>query len=72
MTSHVAEGMHMDQVDVRDLPEDQAQMVQAFANFLRNQMKKQAERQQHDTEPFTVWNFGTKSPLSRADIYERV
>jgi len=64
--------MDMEQVDVRDLPEEQAQMVQAFVDFLRHQMGKQAEQKQQDTAPFEVWNLGVKSHLSRTDIYERI
>ena len=62
----------MDQVDVRDLPEDQAQMVQAFVDFLRHQMRKQAEQKKQDTAPFAVWTLGVKGHLSRTDIYERI
>ncbi|WP_089937866.1 hypothetical protein [Candidatus Entotheonella palauensis] len=62
----------MDQVDVRDLPEEQAQMVQAFVDFLRTQMGKQAKQKKQDEAPFSVWNLGTKNHLSRTDIYERI
>jgi hypothetical protein len=62
----------MERVDVRDLPEEQAQMVQAFVDFLRDQMRKQADHKQRDTAPFAVWNLGVKSHLSRTDIYERI
>ena len=66
------EGTHMNQVDVHDLPEEQAQMVQAFVDFLRSQMKKQTGETQQVATPFSVWNLGTKSNLSRTEIYERV
>ena len=62
----------MDQVDVRDLPEEQAQMVQAFVDFLRHQMGKQVEHKQQDAAPFSVWKLGAKSNLSRTEIYERI
>jgi hypothetical protein len=66
------EGTNMDQVDVHDLPEEQAQMVQAFVDFLRTQMGKQAKQTKQATAPFSVWKLGTKSNLSRTEIYERV
>lgn len=62
----------MDQVDVHDLPEEQAQMVQALVDFLRTQIGKQAEQTKQDVAPFSVWRLGTKSYLSRTEIYERI
>ena len=62
----------MEQVDVRDLPEEQAQMVQAFVEFLRQQMGKQAKQEKRHVAPFSVWNLGAKGHLSRTDIYERI
>lgn len=71
--SYIAtEGMYMDQVDVHDLTEEQAHMVQAFVDFLRNQIRKQTEQTKHAAAPFSVWNLGVKSSLSRTDIYERI
>jgi hypothetical protein len=72
MNSIATEGTKMDQVDVHDLPEEQAQMVQAFVDFLRTQMGRQAKETKQAAAPFSVWNLGTKSNLSRTDIYERV
>jgi hypothetical protein len=66
------EGTNMDQVDVHDLPEEQAQMVQAFVDFLRTQTGKQTEQTKQAAAPFSVWRLGTKSNLSRTEIYERV
>lgn len=62
----------MDQVDVRGLPEEQAQMVQAFVDFLRDHMGKQAKQKTQDAVPFSVWNLGIKGYLSRTEIYERI
>ena len=62
----------MDQVDVYDLPEEQAQMVQAFVDFLRTPVGKQAKQTKQAAAPFSVWKLGTKSNISRTEIYERV
>ncbi len=62
----------MEAVDVHDLLQEQAQVVQAFADFLRDQMTTQAKQKKQDTAPCSVWKLGTISDLSRTIVYERI
>ena len=66
----------MDSIDVHDLPEEQAQLVAAFVEFLR-QHRPQSEVQALEAhalvrEPFATWALGVKGHLTRKDIYEHL
>ena len=65
-------------IDVHDLPEDDAQLIAAFVEFLRSRYKGQAEVQGIETQAqapqqdlnFTAWPLRTKGNLSREKIYD--
>ena len=62
----------MDSVDVHDLPEDQAQVIAAFVEFLRQRRQEQAARESGAVEEAPrvgVWDLGVKQPLMRREIY---
>jgi hypothetical protein len=66
----------MESIDVHDLPEDQAQLVAGFVEFLRRRRQHQpqaaaAQRAPAPGEsPFAIWPLGVKGTLSREDIYD--
>lgn len=62
-------GTVVEAVDVRDLPEEQAQMVQAFTVFLRTQMR--AGQKKPATDPCAQWKLCTLCACCRTFIYER-
>jgi hypothetical protein len=70
-------GGDMESIDVHDLPEDEAEIVAAFVEFLK-QRKQQREQQAQPpmktpTEsPFASWPLGAKGTLSREEIYEHL
>jgi hypothetical protein len=69
-------GEAMDSIDVHDLPEEQAQLLAAFAEFLR-QSRKHATVQAPEarttmTPPFATWPLGVKGQLTREDLYEHL
>ena len=64
----------MERIDVHDLPEDAAEIVAAFVEFLRERRHQRAQRAQPPAHvpaesPFASWPLGVKSTLSREDIY---
>lgn len=65
----------MESIDVHDLPEDQAHLVAAFVEFLRQRTPRpvQSEGQPAPVpskNPFAVWPLGAKGTLSREEIYD--
>jgi hypothetical protein len=67
----------MEQIDVHDLPEEQAQLLQEFVEFLkqRGRTRGQAEEQPlplAETPAFAVWPLGVKGTLSREEIYDHL
>jgi hypothetical protein len=70
----------VESIDVHDLPEDDAQLIAAFVEFLRSRYQGQAKAQgtgiqtqapQQDLE-FAAWPLGTKGSLSREEIYDHL
>ena len=61
-------------VDVHDLPEEDAEIVQKIAELIRQRVKKEGKqaRPQVEDEIFTVasWPIGAKENLTRKDIYD--
>jgi len=67
----------MESIDVRDLPEDYAQLVAAFVEFLKQRRPQQVQREQPPAKtpterPFASWPLGAKGTLSQEDIYEHL
>ena len=70
----------MDSIDVHDLPEEQAQLLAAFAEFLRQRRwpaTEEAPRTVKERKPprellFAAWPLGVKGNLSREEIYEHL
>ncbi len=65
----------MESIDVRDLPEDLAQMVAAFVEFLRQRTPPHVQSEGRPASvptenPFAVWPLGAKGTLSREEIYD--
>jgi hypothetical protein len=70
-------GGDMENIDVRDLPEDQAQLVAAFVEFLKQRKQQRAQGEQPPANvptesPFASWPLGAKGTLSREEIYEHL
>jgi hypothetical protein len=72
----------VENIDVHDLPEEEAQMVAAFVEFLRRRRSQQAagEQEPHEvrgTRPgqtpaettCAAWPLGVKGTLTREEIY---
>ena len=70
----------MDSIDVPDLPEEQAQLLAAFVDFLRQRRgptpeeapRTPAEETPEQGEPFATCPLGVKGNLSREEIYEHL
>jgi hypothetical protein len=70
-------GGDMESIDVHDLPEDEAEVVAAFVEFLKQRRQQQVQRGQPPAKtptesPFASWPLGVKGTLSREDIYEHL
>jgi hypothetical protein len=70
-------GGDMESIDVHDLPDDEAEIVAAFVEFLKQRRQRHVQRAQPlaktPTEsPFASWPLGVKGTLSREDIYEHL
>jgi hypothetical protein len=70
-------GGDMESIDVHDLPEDEAEIVAAFVEFLRERRHQRAQRAQPPANVppeslFASWPLGAKGTLSREDIYEHL
>jgi hypothetical protein len=53
----------MDSIDVRDLPEEQAQLVAAFVEFLRRQRQEEAAREALAQEQ--DWSAGSEASFGK-------
>jgi hypothetical protein len=70
----------MESIDVHDLPENEAQVVAAFVEFLRNRQRQREKEQviaiQLGATPhepvFSAWPLGVKGTLSREEIYDHL
>ena len=64
----------MDSIDVHDLPEEQAQLVAAFVEFLRRQRQEQATRealaQEQDWAAGSVASFGKDWDNEEDAVYD--
>ena len=67
----------MEHIDVHDLPEEEAELVAAFVEFLRRRKAvaaaEQEVREAEATTPaldFATWPLGVKGTLSREEIYD--
>jgi hypothetical protein len=73
-------GGDVENIDVHDLPEEEAQMVAAFVEFLRRRRKRRPQDEKEARVPppgqkagesrFAEWALGVKEPLTRQEIYE--
>jgi hypothetical protein len=64
----------MESIDVHDLPEDEAEIVAAFVEFLKQRRQQRAQREQPAAHvpaesPFASWPLGAKRTVSREDIH---
>jgi hypothetical protein len=70
-------GGDMESIDMHDLPDDEAEIVAAFVEFLKQRRKQRAQRDQPPANvptesPFASWPLGAKGTLSREEIYEHL
>jgi hypothetical protein len=78
-------GGDVENIDVNDLPEEEAQMVAAFVEFLRSRRRQQPAIEQEsqearETRPgrpavettFSAWPLGVKGALTREEIYDHL
>jgi hypothetical protein len=60
-------------IDVRDLPEEEAELVREFVQFLRERAKRKNEARKRTTDEkiaFASWPLGVKGKLTREEIYD--
>lgn len=71
----------MQSIDIHDLPEDEAQIIAAFVEFLRERRRRAAEGSHtavtglDATLPaptFATWPLGVQGTLSREEIYDHL
>jgi hypothetical protein len=67
----------MESIDVHDLPDDEAEIVAAFVEFLKQRRHQRAQQEQPPAHvpaesPFASWPLGVKGTLRREDIYEHL
>jgi hypothetical protein len=69
----------MESIDVRDLPEEDAQLIAQLVELLKRRVHiPEAEVQAAEIReeipggesPFATWNLGVKETLSREEIYD--
>lgn len=68
----------MNSIDVHDLLEDEAQVIAAFVEFLRQRHKQPQETRKtalpadaaRPAPEFSVWPLGVKGTLSREEMYD--
>jgi hypothetical protein len=69
----------MESIDVRDLPEEDAQLIAQLVELLKRRVQvPEAEVQAAEIReempggesPFAAWNLGVKGTLSREEIYD--
>jgi hypothetical protein len=60
-------------IDVGDLPEEEAELVREFVQFLRERMERKKEAGKRATDEgitFGSWPLGVKGKLTREEIYD--
>ena len=73
----------MDLIDVHDLPEEEAQLVAEFAEFMRQRQWQQTQgkrrekarevpRHASQTMSFAVWPLGVQGTLGREELYDHL
>jgi hypothetical protein len=78
-------GGDVENIDVHDLPEEEARMVAAFVEFLRRRRSQQLDGEQEPQEireaspgqtpaetVFAAWPLGVKGLLTREEIYDHL
>lgn len=63
-----------DTINVRDLPEEDVQLLERWVERLRAKARRarqrSAEPKKEDGPAFAVWPLGVKGKLTREDIYD--
>jgi hypothetical protein len=61
-----------DIINVRDLPEEDVQLLERWVERLRAKVKRQrpAQREKIEESNFTTWPLGVKGQLTREEIYD--
>ena len=61
-----------DTINVRDLPEEDVQLLERWVERLRAKVKRQrpAQRERKEEPDFTTWPLGVKGKLTREEIYD--
>jgi hypothetical protein len=73
----------MDIIDVRDLSEEEAQLVAEFVEFVRQRKKRvpqsarpaiapESGRPAVEERPFAAWPLGVQGTLTREEIYDHL
>jgi hypothetical protein len=71
----------MQSIDIHDLPEDEAQIIAAFVEFLRERRRQAAEGSHAvvteaeaipQAPTFATWPLGVQGTLSREEIYDHL
>ena len=59
-------------LDVRDLPEDQIEIIQQLIKFMRQRHQKPFTQPEDETESIHLrsWSLGVKGDMSREEIYD--
>ncbi len=59
-------------INVRDLPEQDVQLLERWVERLRAKVKRQraAERERKEEPNFATWPLGVKGKLTREEIYD--
>ena len=65
----------MDSINVHDLPEEDAELIAAFVEFLRARRRQQASHEVSPAHvsgesPFARWPLGVQGTLGREEIYD--
>ena len=62
-----------DSINVKDLNDEQVEMLEKLANFFRKQAKQRKEELGQPQElVFASWPLGVKGNLSREEIYDHL
>jgi len=59
-------------INVRDLPEQDVELLERWVERLRAKVKRQkaAERERKEEPNFATWPLGVKGKLTREEIYD--
>jgi hypothetical protein len=61
-----------DTINVRDLPEEDVELLERWVERLRAKVKRQrqAQRERREEPIFTTWPLDVKGKLTREEIYD--